>query len=30
MPFPAGKFNRVAVKVIDLQGNVVMRVHGVE
>jgi adenine-specific DNA-methyltransferase len=27
LPFPAGKFKRVAVKVIDPRGNEVMRVH---
>jgi adenine-specific DNA-methyltransferase len=27
LPFPAGKHNRVAVKVIDPRGNEVMRVH---
>ena len=27
LPFPAVKFKRVAVKVIDPRGNEVMRVH---
>jgi adenine-specific DNA-methyltransferase len=27
LPFPAGKHNRIAVKVIDPRGNEVMRVH---
>jgi adenine-specific DNA-methyltransferase len=30
LPFPAGKFKRVAVKVIDPRGNEVMRVHGLQ
>ena len=30
LPFPAGKFKRVAVKVIDPRGNEVMRVHRLE
>jgi adenine-specific DNA-methyltransferase len=27
LPFPAGKYKQVAVKVIDPRGNEVMRVH---
>ncbi len=30
VPFPAGKHNRIAVKVIDTRGNEVMRVHSLE
>ena len=30
LPFPAGKFKRAAVKVIDPRGNEVMRVHRLE
>ena len=30
LPFPAGSYRKVAVKVIDPRGNEVMRVHSLE
>jgi adenine-specific DNA-methyltransferase len=30
IPFPAGQYKRIAVKVIDTRGNEVMRVHSLE